>query len=210
LTQQLDFRLSDFPSSVSTFRISDQSFGILFSVLANRRTDEGISDRSFGISSLRTGAPTEVFRIDHLVFRPCEQAHRWRYFGSIIWYFVFCPCEQAHRRRYFRSIIWYFVLANRRTDGGISDRSFGISSLRTGTLTEVFRIDHLVFRPCEQAHRRRYFGSIIWYFVFCPCEQAHRRRYFGSIFWYFVCFSAACRLGLLVMRPGKSSLADFI
>jgi hypothetical protein len=124
LTQQLDFCLSDFPSSVSTFRISDRSFGILFSVLVNRRTDGGISDRSFGISSLRTGAPTEVFQIDHLVF---------------------CPCEQAHRRRYFGLIIWYFVLANRRTDGGTSDRSFGISSLRTGAPTEVFRIDLLVF-----------------------------------------------------------------
>jgi hypothetical protein len=50
LTQQLDFCLSDFPSSVSSFPISDRSFGISFSVLANRRTDWGISDRSFGIS----------------------------------------------------------------------------------------------------------------------------------------------------------------
>jgi hypothetical protein len=50
LTQQLDFRLSDFPSSVSTFPISDRSFGISFSVLVNRCTDGGISDRSFGIS----------------------------------------------------------------------------------------------------------------------------------------------------------------
>jgi hypothetical protein len=103
LTQQLDFRLSDFPSSVSTSRISD---------------------RSFGISFLRTGAPTEIFRIDHLVFRFCEQAHRRRYFGSIIWYFVF---------------------ANMRTDGCISDRSFGISFLRTGAPTEVFQIDLLIF-----------------------------------------------------------------
>jgi hypothetical protein len=69
LTQQLDFRLSDFPSSISTSRILNRSFGILFSVLANRRTDGGISDRSFGISFLRTGAPTKVFQIDHLVFR---------------------------------------------------------------------------------------------------------------------------------------------
>jgi hypothetical protein len=63
-------------------------------------------DRSFGISFLRTGAPTEVFQIDHLVFHFCEQSHRRRYFGSIIWYFVF---------------------ANIRIDGGISDQSFGIS-----------------------------------------------------------------------------------
>jgi hypothetical protein len=93
LTQQLDFRLSDFPSSVSTFAIS-------FSVLANRRTDGGISDQSFGISSLRTGAPTEVFWIDLLVFRFCEQSHQRRYYGSIFWYFIF---------------------VNSRTDGGISD-----------------------------------------------------------------------------------------
>jgi hypothetical protein len=33
----------------------------------------------------------------------------------------------------------------------------------------------LVFRPCEQAHRRRYFRSIIWYFGF-PAPF----RYFGS------------------------------
>jgi hypothetical protein len=80
LTQQLDFCLSDFPSSVSTF----------------------------GISFLQTVAPTEVFRIDLLVFRFCEQSHRRRYFGSI-----------------FR----YFVFVNSRTNGGISDRSLGISFL---------------------------------------------------------------------------------
>jgi hypothetical protein len=97
----------------------------------NRRTDGDILDQSFGISFLRTGAPTEIFRIDHLVFRFCEQAHRRRYFGSIIWYFVF---------------------ANRRTDGGISDRSFGISlsilaSRRTdrAILGELVLI-YLVFR----------------------------------------------------------------
>jgi hypothetical protein len=50
--------------------------------------------------------PLLVFRIDHLVFHFSKQVHRRRYFGSIIWYFVF---------------------ANRRTDGGILDRSFGIS-----------------------------------------------------------------------------------
>jgi hypothetical protein len=111
LTQQLDFRLSDFPSSVSTFGIS--------------------------FSSLRTGAPMEVFRIDLLVFRFCEQSHRWRYFGSIFWYFIF---------------------VNSCTNGGISDRSFGISFLRTVAPTEVFRIDHLVFHFCEQAYRRSYFG----------------------------------------------------
>jgi hypothetical protein len=55
LTQQLDFCLSDFPSSVSTFGIS---------FFANNRTDGGISDRSFGISFLRTVALTEVFRIN--------------------------------------------------------------------------------------------------------------------------------------------------
>jgi hypothetical protein len=55
-------------------------------------------DLSFGILFLRTVAPTEVFRIDLLVFRFCEQSHRRRYFGSIIWYFVF---------------------VNRRTDGAI-------------------------------------------------------------------------------------------
>jgi hypothetical protein len=80
LTQQLDFRLSDFPSSVS----------------------------SFGISSLRTSAPSEVFQIDLLIFHFYEQSHRQRYFGMIFWYFVF---------------------VNSRTDGGISDRSFGISFL---------------------------------------------------------------------------------
>jgi hypothetical protein len=79
----------------------------------------------------------EVFRIDLLVFH---------------------FCEQSHRRRYFRSIFRYFVFANSLTDGGISDRSLGISFLRTVAPTEVFRIDHLVFRFCEQAHRRSYFG----------------------------------------------------
>jgi hypothetical protein len=60
LTQQLDFRLSDFPSSVSTFPILDRSFGISFSVLANRRTDGGISDLSFGISlSILTNRRTD-------------------------------------------------------------------------------------------------------------------------------------------------------
>jgi hypothetical protein len=61
----------------------------------------------------------EVFQIDHLVFHFCEQAHRQRYFGSIILYFIF---------------------VNWRTDGGISDRSFGISFLRTGAPTELFRV----------------------------------------------------------------------
>jgi hypothetical protein len=92
LTQQLDFCLFDFPSSVSTF----------------------------GILSLRTSASTKVFQIDLLVF---------------------CFCEQSHRRSYFGSIFRYFVFANSRTDGGISDRSFGISFLRTVAPTEVFRID---------------------------------------------------------------------
>jgi hypothetical protein len=117
LTQHLDFCLFDFPSSVSTFGISSLrtsasmkvfQIDLLVFVFANSRTDGAILDRSLGISFLQTVAPTEVFRIDLLVFRFCEQSHRWRYFGSI-----------------FR----YFIFVNSHTDGGISDRSFGISFL---------------------------------------------------------------------------------
>jgi hypothetical protein len=82
LTQQLDFRLSDFPSSVFSFpisgrlfgisrtdeAISDRSFGISFSVLTNRRTDGGILDRSFGISlSILANRRTDGAISDELV-----------------------------------------------------------------------------------------------------------------------------------------------
>jgi hypothetical protein len=99
------------------------------------------------LSSWIFASPISLVRFPHLVFH-------------------FRPCEQAHRRRYFGLIFWYFIFANSRTDGGISDRSFGISFLRTVAPTEVFRIDLLVFCFCEQSHQRRYFGSIFWYFVF--------------------------------------------
>jgi hypothetical protein len=75
--------------SVSCLHISVSCLHISVFCLHSSVSTSGISDRSFGILFLRTGAPMEVFRIDHLVFCFCEQAHRRRYFGSIVWYFGF-------------------------------------------------------------------------------------------------------------------------